>query len=325
MVKQKKVIFCGLDYAGKTSIILSIQKKFSFLSGLRPTLGINRDMTHELKFLGLDLITWDLGGQKTFRDSYLEQRFRIFGNVSTMFYVIDIQNKDRFEESLEYLQNIFDTFLTLNEKPQTIICFNKMDPDIPDNNFLQTHINYLQERISQRNIQVFPMISFFQTSIYDISTITRAFSAGVIRSHPKARLFDEILRDYAKTTFSSAVSLYDENLLIIGSHSSDERYANIVENIAPRFIYTIDRMNYYNYIMENVIFNLKFPENELAKPEGQEKKGVMIFLRNFKTERGLLFTIVSLTQNKNIIKLSNTYLPELAKKLINLIQAIEQS
>ena len=88
MGEKTKTIFAGIDNAGKTSIILSLQNKFSFLSSVRPTFGLNRTTPFkEIKCLGLDLVTWDLGGQRKFREEYFKQKTRIFSNITVMYYV----------------------------------------------------------------------------------------------------------------------------------------------------------------------------------------------------------------------------------------------
>ncbi|MGQ4874124.1 MAG: ADP-ribosylation factor-like protein [Promethearchaeota archaeon] len=55
-----KILFTGLDNAGKTSIILALQREFSKIAILSPTRGAQRRI---FQFLGRDIAEWDLGGQ----------------------------------------------------------------------------------------------------------------------------------------------------------------------------------------------------------------------------------------------------------------------
>ena len=104
MVKQKKIIFAGLDNGGKTSIILTLQKKFSFLGNLRPTIGLDRTNLQEMKCLGMDLFAWDFGGQKKFRDSYFKQRFRAPLHDSYIFWQpIKMYNENRKKDRQFYI------------------------------------------------------------------------------------------------------------------------------------------------------------------------------------------------------------------------------
>jgi GTPase SAR1 family protein len=322
MGKQKKIIFAGLDNGGKSSIILTLQKKFSFLGNLRPTIGLSRTNLQEMKCLGMDLLAWDFGGQKKFRESYMSQRFHVFANVTTMFYVIDIQDKQaRFDESLEYLKDIFETFSILKDNPLIIICFNKYDPDVTNKNDLDGRIAELQALINEIN-QNFD-INYFNTSIFDHASLIKAFSVGIVKGNPKAKLISEFLREYAKITFSSGVILMDENSLIMGSHYANKRYLEIIEAVSPRFITAIERLGDYNLFPENVIVNIKFNEKaEEAKDEGE--KEAIIFLRSFKTANNIQFTLVTLSRNKNTFKLADEYLPQLAKQLSEFMLTLDQ-
>jgi len=69
--EAKKILFTGLDDAGKTSIILALQREFSKITNIEPTRGAQRRM---FEFLGKTISEWDLGGQETYRISYLKSR-----------------------------------------------------------------------------------------------------------------------------------------------------------------------------------------------------------------------------------------------------------
>jgi hypothetical protein len=321
MGKTKKIIFAGLDNGGKTSIILTLQKKFTILGSIRPTLGLNRSNMQELKCLGMDLIAWDFGGQKNYRDSYFAQRFHMFNGITTAYYVIDIQDDKRFEEALTYLKDIFETIQTLGDKPQIIICFNKFDPGMETAETLEVQAKKIEENITAFNPGF--EIAFFRTSIFDPGTLIKAFSEGILKGSPKAALISGFLKEYAKVTFSSAVILLDENSLIMGSHYTKKRYLELIEMVSPRFISAIERLEDYQIIPENVIVNLKFMENAPEAAENEEKDA-MIFLRSFQSQNGVPFTIVTLTRNKNSFKLSDTYLHVLANQLSEFMTTLNQ-
>lgn len=58
-----KIIFAGLDSAGKSSIIYSLDKDSQKLAAVTPTLGVEHSAT-EVKLLGLKVYRWDLGGER---------------------------------------------------------------------------------------------------------------------------------------------------------------------------------------------------------------------------------------------------------------------
>ncbi len=59
----KKILFCGLENGGKTSILLMLDKRFSLLPTVKPTIKAKRTF-HTNSLLGTSIVRWDLGGQK---------------------------------------------------------------------------------------------------------------------------------------------------------------------------------------------------------------------------------------------------------------------
>ncbi|MFX1538629.1 MAG: ADP-ribosylation factor family protein [Promethearchaeota archaeon] len=88
-----KVSWLGLDHAGKTTIIRRLTEgEFDETINQR-TLGMNVD---EIKTGRVKMVTWDIGGQETFRDSlwmsYME------GSMGVVF-VVDSADHRRFPEA----------------------------------------------------------------------------------------------------------------------------------------------------------------------------------------------------------------------------------
>ena len=95
-----KILFAGLDDSGKTSFLLSVDRKYSKLIGLKPTTGAS---IKSIEALGATIFLWDLGGQLTFRKKYINRAEIYLYEADLLFYFIDIRNKIRFDESIEYL------------------------------------------------------------------------------------------------------------------------------------------------------------------------------------------------------------------------------
>ena len=68
--RKMKIILSGLDNSGKTSFILSVDRKFSKLIGLKPTRGAD---VSSIEALGTTLFLWDLGGQRKYHERYLDK------------------------------------------------------------------------------------------------------------------------------------------------------------------------------------------------------------------------------------------------------------
>ncbi|MBD3211280.1 MAG: hypothetical protein GF311_01635, partial [Candidatus Lokiarchaeota archaeon] len=95
-----KVIVSGLDNAGKTSILTALKLKYDFrkeVMNLKPTIRVEYQRT---EFLGTSAIFWDMGGQEKYRKLYQKRKEMYFGETDLLVYVIDIQDRERFESSL---------------------------------------------------------------------------------------------------------------------------------------------------------------------------------------------------------------------------------
>jgi small GTP-binding protein len=125
----KKFVLMGLDNAGKSSILLNFKKDSNLLSylSLKPTRKIN------IKKFNTDkgnASIWDFGGQKTFREEYLQNLPEYLAEVGKILFVIDVQAIDRYEESLGYLEKIIKKLEKNQIKKDFTIFLHKFDPNI---------------------------------------------------------------------------------------------------------------------------------------------------------------------------------------------------
>ncbi|MCK4481052.1 MAG: hypothetical protein KAV01_11030, partial [Candidatus Lokiarchaeota archaeon] len=108
----QKVLVAGLDNAGKTAILSKFGGRLgiSDMISTHPTKGVVRMKFGNKK---LSLFIWDLGGQKEYRERYLDNPEQYFIQLDLLIYVIDAQDPERFEESLDYFKNIIDSLIFL--------------------------------------------------------------------------------------------------------------------------------------------------------------------------------------------------------------------
>jgi small GTP-binding protein len=211
-----KIVFMGLDEAGKTSILLSLVGDYD-LSKIKPTLGAERS---EFSVLGFPIIRWDLGGQEQYRANYLQKRSRILDDTDLLFYVIDLANKHRFEESLDYYSDILEYFREIGLVPQIIILLHKADPDFLKTTDCQESIKYLIDQVKDRTPDF--DLEFFITSIFNRKTLIDSFSKSVLRLFPKLSAVDTLLKTFIGDAGLDAALLFDENFFIIGNAYRDE-------------------------------------------------------------------------------------------------------
>ena len=145
-IKMKTVI-AGLDYAGKTSLLNRMMNDYNYndMINLEPTVGAN---VEEYQSEKLDLVLWDLGGQKDHIEEYLESPERFFINVDVLIFVFDSQDDSRYEDAVNYLNGIIEILGFLNENPYFVLLLNKADSDVVDDPDFQIKLEYLTDKIS---------------------------------------------------------------------------------------------------------------------------------------------------------------------------------
>jgi len=161
----KKVLLMGLDNSGKTSIVLCLRgvKDLSSFSSLNPTRGVK---INKFQALGSEYSIWDFGGQEQFRSGYLNDFQTQIKGTKKFIYVLDIQDRERYDISLEYLSKI----LVLLRKHKITIDFSiflhKFDPDLEfkfDENVISDLIRNIKKLIPYDFAH-----QIYKTSIYTV-------------------------------------------------------------------------------------------------------------------------------------------------------------
>jgi len=238
--RKMKIIFAGLDDSGKTSFLLSIDRKFSKLIGLRPTRGAN---ISSIEALGATIFLWDLGGQKKFRERIEKEQIYLF-EADLLFYFIDVRNEARFKESIEYLKNIKKALAQLEQATPIIYVLSKGDPDIVDSKEIKNNLKVIKNELAKISLDKNPEI--YITSIFKIFTILRAFSSGIAKLSPNRGLIEQNLREFSSLTGSSLIFLLSSDGLVLAEYSAleameitkipkSEDLMNVFEVAAPQF------------------------------------------------------------------------------------------
>ncbi|MFX1593460.1 MAG: ADP-ribosylation factor-like protein [Promethearchaeota archaeon] len=143
-----KVVISGLDFAGKTSLINRLMNDYNYndIVNLEPTIGAS---VEEYQSDKLDLVLWDLGGQKDHIDEYLTSPERFFIQIDILIFVIDSQDDTRYSEAIKYLKGIIDILEFLKENPFIVVLLNKVDFNIRDDPDFQIKLEYLSDKVSE--------------------------------------------------------------------------------------------------------------------------------------------------------------------------------
>ncbi len=216
---KKKFALLGLDNAGKSSIIESFRNKYNYEERVReltPTISVNYS---RFTFLSHEITLWDYGGQIKYREKYIAHAEYYLADIDLLFYVIDVQDPERFDDSLEYLTSIFDYLMSINHLIPIIICFHKADPGTFDEETLDIIIEDWEEILSER----FPGSYFViaETSIFNAESIVRAMSFGLSLFIPTVEEVGEVLRNFRNDLEGYAVLLLTVGGEVLGESYTD--------------------------------------------------------------------------------------------------------
>lgn len=219
---EVKIILAGLDNSGKSSIISLLKRSKPLLeihkdiNNLTPTTGLLRE---EIDLSGLTVRLWELGGQERYRSQYLKEPEMYFLDSHTFVFVLDIQNQNRFDESLAYMKSLIE-LLKFLELPLPIQIFlHKADPNIN----LTSYKNQLDESIRSiiRETGWNVPKDIFLTSIFDPASITSAFTKMISILVPIKTWIEESLVNIAIANKTPFCSLLDgETLVFLGLYSA---------------------------------------------------------------------------------------------------------
>ena len=270
---QNKIVFTGLDDAGKTSIILSLKREFSKIAVLSPTRGAQRRI---FDFLGKEISEWDLGGQTAYRISYLKNPNKYFDGTEIAIYVVDIQNKPRMPEAISYFKDVIKQFRKLEIEPPVYLFLHKYDPALRRSaaNEMSNIVIDLKEQF--RKATDYKNILFYETSIYDFSSVIRAMSEVLLTLYPKSELIEKTIIEFAKKVGSEGMVVIDDNSLIIGAYYKDDEIRHILTASTPYFLTLHDSFQYTgvsNKISEDKMIVQRFGKNFIFK-QITLKKGV---------------------------------------------------
>lgn len=194
-----KIVFFGLDQAGKTSLIRFIKRKEPLVAlkeklDARPTVGV--DMSR-IKFQELPIVLTELGGQRVFREAYAKDLEKYFSETQLAVFVVDCLNLKRLQEAIEFLKVVYP-FLNTNHILLRI-AIHKADGGALEES--QTVATILQKISEEVHIPIVDLLgSVHTTSVKEPASIS-AFFSQIIEEHLP-------IRSYITTGLQTLSALY---------------------------------------------------------------------------------------------------------------------
>ncbi len=228
--KKSKIIMVGLDNAGKTSILEASQNEFVVSDTILPTKGTH---INEINILGFPIFSWDLGGQEEYRDNYLNRRDTYFSDLDLMYYVIDIQDQERFDEAINYLQKILSKLIEFNENPKIMIVLNKVDQEFQKlekwkENFssITSKVNRIKKKFEHFSIDT------CETSIYQKNSLVKMFGKGLKKISETTNIIENMLNKFTIDLKAKSSMILSKQGMIFGEFNNSTQERNILKNSA---------------------------------------------------------------------------------------------
>ncbi|MEM3565171.1 MAG: ADP-ribosylation factor-like protein [Candidatus Jordarchaeaceae archaeon] len=223
---QKKIVFAGLDNAGKTAIINTLTKceptaksqQVSTETG--PTQGARREEAALFGWMQVEL--YDLGGKEQYRTNYFDGSGEVFGQTDLLIFVIDVQDYERYNEALGYLESILGVYNKAGEAPYITVFLHKSDSEGYGSQEEGERIEQLKRDIAKlfrkHHINRYHIDN---TSIYRSDKLFLSFSSVLRKSINTVPVIEGILKDYGELLGSTHLMLFDNRALLIADYSSD--------------------------------------------------------------------------------------------------------
>ena len=171
-----KIPILGIQNAGKTSLIRTLQREFNAITKLKPTKGIERQT---LNILGKKIIIWDLGGQAKYRGQYLEKKAElVFSDIDQALYVIDIQDQDSFEDSINYFKEVKNRISDYSPEAKIHILIHKFDPNMEQDPVNMEMLEVL--KLKFKEIAAPLKLVLYHTTIFNPISVIHAFSKPIL-------------------------------------------------------------------------------------------------------------------------------------------------
>ncbi len=225
--KQKKIVFFGLGNAGKTSLLTALSTKYSTMKEVLPTRGLSRQQTN---IFGYQVSSFDMGGQEEYRKSYFEKADMYFAPTDILVYCIDIQDTDRYDESLEYFRKILDTYKKYKLSMPVLVAFTKFDPDLVNDENLNASRIKLIDKI-EKLCDDFE-VGYVNSSIYERNSIENLFSLSLKRVSTSGGVIQEFLEQFTKNIDARATCLISSTGLVYGTYGKTHQEEEMLKNSA---------------------------------------------------------------------------------------------
>ncbi|MHA1381391.1 MAG: GTPase domain-containing protein [Candidatus Helarchaeota archaeon] len=210
--KRFKILFLGLYNVGKSSFLTKLGN-FSDSSAIKGKIKGSSKM--EIEIFGFKLDYFDFGGLKSHRDDFLEKEVN-YNETDLLFYIVDTQNRREFGDSVDFFDKILKKLEANQVRPKIVVCFHKCDPKLlsDETSFIYENLSFAEKLFKNRSKGW--DITFVKSSIYDHSTLIKAFVKGLTNIfEDPSDIINNIFKDFMNKADFDGISLLDHDGLIM--------------------------------------------------------------------------------------------------------------
>lgn len=239
--KQKiKILFVGLKHSGKSSFLLTINRKHSELT--------RRDSDsseiHIADMLGTTVIKWDLGEDLDAYSSFRSKAEVYLFDTNLIYFFVNGTDYAAIDENVKWLELILKNLKRNSIEIPIIIIITRIDSDISEKPEIRKIVSEIKSKLSSVALRYMKNFTFFETSLFEISTILSAFSNGLSMLSPNKDISEYKLREYAAKINASAIMLFNDKGLNVAQYVNDSEFdmqhsyplRNVIETLSYQYI-----------------------------------------------------------------------------------------
>ncbi|MHA1278467.1 MAG: ADP-ribosylation factor-like protein [Candidatus Helarchaeota archaeon] len=249
-----KVVFLGIDNAGKTTILNILTKQYSHLEQISPTKAITRKST---ELFGFQIVNWDVPGQERYR----EQAFKdthLFRNADVLIFVIDVQDLRRTALSIAFYEKVLKKLEENLESPYISVFIHKLDPDIQNESAIIANVKAIQKEIT--GISTGFDVEFFLTTKYLQATLLIGFSNTVIKVFAQRKRHEVLKQTVAEISEQldlDSLTILDKNFFIIYNYERTPNTLSMLQDFAYSLLSNYDNAKTYHLALDEIRLSLK--------------------------------------------------------------------
>lgn len=161
MASDKKILLMGLANAGKTSILLTLQRKTSID---KFQIGPTRSADWQRFGENNEYVVVDFGGQEFLVAEHLKKIDTYLDGATKLIFVIDIQDDDKLDDALDYLASVLGAIDRNAMSIPVLVFLHKYDRDEKElENLLSKRAEAIAQRI--RSLQTSQEITIMKSSL----------------------------------------------------------------------------------------------------------------------------------------------------------------